>query len=496
MMPRRALVAIGLAAIALFTTIVAPVLQLHAPYLVPMAAVLAAAWYAGLWAGLVTSLTTMLGIAFYLLPPEHSFRVAALGDVVRLTLFAVVSLFLSALIDRGRRTAATLRATLLSIDDAVIVTDRHARVTFMNPVAEHLTGWPLTKAAGREVAEIYRVVDEASREPLSNRIVGMLRESVLRESTILGPYRERLLLANDGREHPVVDSGASVVDENGERIGAVLVFRDVSEQRAARQEAERANRLKDEFLATVSHELRTPLNAILGWTRMLRTGSMPTGAAIRAIEAVDRNADALAVLVNDLLDVSRIVTGQLRLTLEETDVAQLVRESLETFGPSVGAKRLQLEANIDEVPRLSVDATRLRQVVWNLLSNAIKFTPAGGKVDVRVGQDGAWVLVSVCDTGQGIDPGQLPFVFNRFWQANPVPTRAIGGLGLGLAIVRHLVEAHGGTVKAESEGLGMGATFTVSLPVHVGESADKPAAPAVPESGRSADVSEATERTG
>lgn len=465
MLMRRFLVAVALAAVTLFATIAAPVLRMNAPYLLPMAAVMTAAWYAGLWAGLVTSFIVMVGIGYYLLPPSFSFAIASGDDMFRLAIFAVVSLVMSTIIERGRRTSATLRATLWSIDDAVIVTDGQGRVTFMNPVAERLTGWTLVTAAGHPVADVYRIVDEASREPTSSRIEGMLRESALREGAILGPPKERLLLSAHGAEHPVVDSGSSVIDENGDRIGAVLVFRDVSEQRAARQSAERANRLKDEFLATVSHELRTPLNAVLGWTRMLRTGSVAPAATMRAIEAVDRNADALSNLVNDLLDVSRIVTGQLRLNPEPTDVAQLVRDSVEALGPPVAAKRLKLVAEIDPVPRLLVDVNRLRQVVWNLLSNAIKFTPAGGEVSVRVSQEDVWVRIVVSDTGQGIAGDQLPYVFNRFWQADAAPTRTVGGLGLGLAIVRHLVEAHAGTVTAESLGVGQGASFTVSLPL-------------------------------
>ncbi len=465
MLVRRFFVAVALAAVTLFVTLAAPVLRMNAPYLLPVAAVMTAAWYAGLWAGVLTSFIVMAGIAFYLLPPGLSFRITSGDDMFRLAIFATVSLAMSAIIERGRRTSATMRATLWSIDDAVIVTDRQGRVTFMNPVAERLTGWTLPSAAGRAVADVYRIVDEASREPTTSRIEGMLRESALREGAILGPAKERLLLSTHGAEHPVVDSGSSVIDENGDRIGAVLVFRDVSEQRAARQAAERANRLKDEFLATVSHELRTPLNAVLGWTRMLRTGSVAPSATMRAIEAVDRNADALATLVNDLLDVSRIVTGQLRLNAEPTDVAQLVRDSLEGLGPPVAAKRLTVAADVDPVPRLLVDASRLRQVVWNLLSNAIKFTPAGGRISVRVSVEDVWVRIVVSDTGQGITGEQLPYVFNRFWQADAAPTRTVGGLGLGLAIVRHLVEAHAGTVTADSAGVGQGASFTVSLPL-------------------------------
>jgi PAS domain S-box-containing protein len=480
MLLRRILVAVALAAIALFATATAPVLRMNAPYLLPMAGVMTAAWYAGLWAGLLTSFLAMAGVGYVLLPPEFTLRINSGDDMFRLALFAVVSLFMSAIIERGRRTSATLRATLWSIDDAVIVTDRQGRVTFLNPVAERLTGWTMRQAIGHPVSDVYRILDEPTRQPISSRIEGMLRESVLREGTILGPRKERLLVSAGGTEYPIVDSDSSVTDENGDRIGAVLVFRDVSEQRAARQAAERANRLKDEFLATVSHELRTPLNAVLGWTRMLRTGSIAPAATTRAIEAVDRNADALANLVNDLLDVSRIVTGQLRLNPEPTDVVQLVRDSTEALGPSLAAKRLSITAAIDPVPRMLVDANRLRQIVWNLLSNAIKFTPAGGEISVRVSADDAWMHVIVSDTGRGIEPDQLAYVFNRFWQADASPTKAVGGLGLGLAIVRHLAEAHAGTVRAESDGIGKGARFTVSLPLAAAVSEVAAAEPPAP----------------
>jgi PAS domain S-box-containing protein len=463
-MLRLVLLAIAFASVGLSVTLGSAELRLQAPYLLPLASILMAAWFGGLWAGLLALVLLILGIMYFLLPPTDSFGISSGGDVIRLTLFALVAVCMNLIIEKGRRTAATLRATLASIDDAVIVTDLQGRITFMNPVAERLTGWTLNTAAGRRVSEIYRIVDEPSGEVVSSRIEGMLRDGVLREGMILGPRKERMLASKGGGEHPVVDSGSSVVDEQGERTGAVLVFRDVSEQRAAREAAERANRLKDEFLATVSHELRTPLNAVLGWTKMLRSGSMSANAVTRAIEAVDRNADALAALVNDLLDVSRIVTGQLRLNPEPTDIAQVVRESLETLGPSMGAKGLHLSADVDTVPALTVDANRIRQVVWNLLSNAIKFTPPGGDISVRLAKTEAGVEIVVSDTGQGIDAAQLPLVFNRFWQADAAPTRTVGGLGLGLSIVRHLIEAHAGTVTAASEGLGKGATFTAFLP--------------------------------
>jgi CheY-like chemotaxis protein len=239
--------------------------------------------------------------------------------------------------------------------------------------------------------------------------------------------------------------------------------------RTALAQAEEANRLKDEFLAVLSHELRTPLNAILGWARMLRAGTLPEADVPRALETIERNAQAQAQLIEDLLDVSRIVSGKLRLDMRPIDVGEIVEEAIDTVRPTADARGVSLSAAINHVGPASGDPQRLQQVVWNLLSNAIKFTPPGGRADVRLEQAGSMVRIIVSDTGQGIDPEFLPYVFDRFRQGASVPgTTRRKGLGLGLAIVRHLVEAHAGTVSAASNGLGKGATFTVEVPVMVG----------------------------
>ena len=240
--------------------------------------------------------------------------------------------------------------------------------------------------------------------------------------------------------------------------------------RSALAAAEEANRLKDEFLAVLSHELRTPLNAILGWARMLRAGTLPPDNVPRALETIERNAQAQAQLIEDLLDVSRIVSGKLRLEMRTVDVADVVRETLETVQPTADARGVALTSAIGSVGPVSGDAQRLQQVIWNLLSNSIKFTPRSGTVHVDVHQDVGLVRIAVSDTGRGIDKEFLPYVFDRFRQAAGQGTPKRTGLGLGLAIVRHLVEAHAGNVNATSEGMGKGATFTVELPVLVGRS--------------------------
>ena len=235
---------------------------------------------------------------------------------------------------------------------------------------------------------------------------------------------------------------------------------------AARREAEAANRAKDEFLATLSHELRTPLNAIVGWTRMLLDGMLDEQSARRALAIVDRNAHAQAQLVTDLLDVSRIITGKLSLNLRPLDLGSVIGAALDTVRPAAEAKQIRITSKLSSAARLTTgDFQRLQQVVWNLLSNAIKFTPEGGVVDVQLLEHGPGKLrLTVTDSGIGIAPEFLPHVFDRFRQADGSSTRQHGGLGLGLAIVRHLVEQHGGTVFAESGGPGRGATFIVELP--------------------------------
>ena len=237
-------------------------------------------------------------------------------------------------------------------------------------------------------------------------------------------------------------------------------------ERTARQAAEESNRLKDEFLATVSHELRTPLTAILGWARLLEDGSLDDGVKNQAIETICRNAKSQAQIVDDILDVSRIITGNLYLDLHPLELAPVVKNAINVVRPTADAKGIRIDAHLDTTPAMvSGDANRLQQVIWNLLSNAVKFTDNGGRVIVKLSLIGSTVQITVSDTGQGISREFMPYVFDRFRQADSTTTRHHGGLGLGLAIARHLVEIHGGTIKAESAGESRGATFTIRLPM-------------------------------
>jgi PAS domain S-box-containing protein len=370
--------------------------------------------------------------------------------------------------------------TLDSIGDAVIATDVQGRVAFMNPIAEHLTGFRLDDARGRACTDVFNIINEDSRHIVDSPVTRVLAEGV-----IVGLANHTLLIAADGTERPIDDSGAPIRNRAGRVVGVVLVFRDIGErrrveaerrivsaererlleaERAARADAERASRVKDEFVAMVSHELRTPLNAILGWTQLMKQSGTDSDMLTRGIEIIARNTRVQAQLISDLLDMSRIVSGKLRLTIEKVDLAALVRTAIEAVQQAADNKHIAIRQEIHASLPMAGDAGRVQQVVWNVLWNAIKFTPEGGTISVRLRAVGADAQITVADTGVGIREDFLPHVFDRFQQDNLAITRRFGGLGLGLSIAKHLVDLHGGTITAESRGEGKGATFTITLP--------------------------------
>jgi PAS domain S-box-containing protein len=372
--------------------------------------------------------------------------------------------------------------TLESIGDAVIATDVRGRVVFMNPVAEHLTGWRMDTARDRACTEVFNIVNEKTLRVVENPVTRILQEGV-----VVGLANHTLLIAADGTERPIDDSGAPIRNREGRIVGVVLVFRDVSErrraeaerelaareherllvaERTARAEAERANRLKDDFVAMVSHELRTPLNAILGWTELMLKKRDDEALAARGLEIVARNTKLQTQLIADLLDISRIVSGKLRLDMQSVHLASIVEGAIETVEHAADAKGIAIDRQLDRsIGPMAGDPARLQQVVWNLLSNALKFTTQGGRVRVSLRRAGSHAEIVVEDNGVGIRPDFLPHVFDRFQQADASRARRFGGLGLGLSIVQNLVQFHGGTVRAESDGEGHGATFTISLPL-------------------------------
>jgi PAS domain S-box-containing protein len=362
--------------------------------------------------------------------------------------------------------ATALRAT----GDGVLIIGRDHRTSFMNAAGERLTGWTEPHAIGRHVAQVLQTQDPAS---------GRVRNPLTADEGSLHDY---LLLDRAGSQRPIEVMHASIRDDTGEISGAILTFRDVSERLAANAErdallqreqrarlaADAANRSKDEFLATLSHELRTPATSILGWVRVLRTGRTGTTNVASVLEALERSAKAQAALIEDLLDVSRIVSGTMRLAFQTASVPDLLAAAVAVLHPGADAKGVSVAVNAaDCIPSVQADPARLQQVFWNLLSNAIKFTDRGGAVNARIAVDDRVVIVEIQDTGRGIDAAVLPFVFDTFRQGDGSSTRSHGGLGLGLSIVRHIVEAHGGTVAASSKGAGQGACFTVRLPIRV-----------------------------
>jgi signal transduction histidine kinase/ActR/RegA family two-component response regulator len=291
------------------------------------------------------------------------------------------------------------------------------------------------------------------------------REEVVRAREELVRLREQ-----------AVEQGASAgsdigrLNEQLREANERLVVATIQAQ-AAEEHADEANHIKDDFLATVSHELRTPLNAVLGWARMLTTKQLTAEREAHALATIERNAASLAHIIDDLLDVSRIIAGRMQISLQPIDLVAATRAALEVVGPLARQKRVDLRFSPepDAPAMVSGDADRLQQVIWNLLTNAVKFTAEGGRVDVSIAHTGSTLELTIADTGEGIGPELLPYIFDRFRQADGAPSRRHGGLGLGLAIVRQLVEAQGGTVRALSEGIGCGATFSVRLPILAGD---------------------------
>jgi PAS domain S-box-containing protein len=313
--------------------------------------------------------------------------------------------------------------------------------------------------------DLDRLVDDAHQREIlkamgarSMMVVPLMaRERCLAALTVVSAQSGRRYVRDD------LDLAAELGRRGALAVDNARLYRASQEARTA---AEKANRAKDEFLATLSHELRTPLTPILGWTVMLRSGNLDQPSILRGLEVIERNVRAQTQLIGDLLDVSRIITGKLRLEVRPIDLAPVVEAGVDAVRSSAEAKEIALELDLPPgLPRVLGDPDRLQQVVWNLVSNAVKFTPQHGRIEVRLAKADSHISLQVRDSGKGITPDFLPFVFDRFRQADSTSTRSHGGLGLGLAIVRHLVELHGGTVAAESGGEGNGAVFTVNLPL-------------------------------
>ena len=577
-------------------------------------AVLVSAWYGGKGPGfLSTALTLAAALA---IRASYGWTFAT-TQVLGLVAFAAGGLLITKLVDdlqaarrRAEEERQRLEAVLTSIGDAVIATDEHGRVTFMNAVAERLTGWDMSAASGCRLPEVFNIVNEQTRARVEDPV-----QKVLRTGHIVGLANHTVLIAPDGRETPIDDSAAPIHDREGRTRGVVLVFRDISDRkraaaererlaaivessedaiiakspegiilswnagaerifgytaneivgqpistlipaeraddfplilerlrrgervkhyitqrvrkdgqvidvsltvspirdaagnligaskiarditerlraerllREAKETAEAANRAKDQFLAALSHELRTPLNPVLLALTSMLDDYQASGDIRPTLEMIRHNVELEARLIDDLLDVMRIVRGKLALHREVANVHDLIERSVEICRSELHGKQQRLELDLSaDAPHVNADATRLQQVFWNLLRNAIKFTPGGGTITLRTrnipGTDSACspglLVAEVSDTGIGIDAEFLPRVFDAFEQGQDSVARRYGGLGLGLAISRSIVEAHGGKLAAASGGKDRGSTFTLVLPSIVAPETRTPAAP-------------------
>jgi PAS domain S-box-containing protein len=494
---RYAVAVILILAVVSLKILLHPLIEDTAPFLFFTLAVMFVSWFGGLYPGLFTTVvSSVIGIYFFV-EPHYSFLINTQSDFVKIISFFIIGVTISWIIEQLRtaRDVAELKADeaqaeaesrrkaqeaaqesedrfRLAADTAPVliwIAGADKIATWYNKPWLNFTGKPLEQEISNgwsgvhpldleRTLEIYNSAYEA-RKPFSME------------------YRLR---RHDGIYRWLLDNGVPRFAPHGEFLGFIGSCIDIHERKQAEAEREKllkeaqtaykqaeiANRMKDEFLATVSHELRTPLNAILGWTQMLKNGIVGYEQLPKAIDTIERNSRSQAQLVEDLLDVTRIVSGKLRINIKPVELTSIVETAIDTVRPAAEARDIEIEKHFDEHPALvSGDAERLQQIVWNLLSNAIKFTPKGGRVSVSLERADQTAQITVTDTGKGIEPEFLPYVFDRFRQADGSSTRKHGGLGLGLAIVKHLVELHGGTISATSEGVGKGAAFAVRLPL-------------------------------
>jgi PAS domain S-box-containing protein len=420
-------------------------------------------------------------------PARHEFPSESLGGWAEVRMYPFSEGIAINFRDIGAQKEAEQRSSRLaaivaSSDDAIVGKDINGVITSWNQAAERMFGYPATEAIGRHITMIippnrYREEDAVLARIRSGQSVD---------------HFETVRVRKDGRLIEVSITVSPIRGADGAVVGASKIARDVGAQRqvereraelltrtqAARAEAEAANRAKDDFLTTLSHELRTPLNAVYGWAAMLQAGQVDESTRARAIDAIMRNANAQVQLIDDLLDVSRIASGKLRLDPRPLEPRPVIEAAVEAVRPAALAKGIRLDMDLAPKPAAIIgDPNRLQQVVWNLLSNAVKFTPRSGSVRVALRERDSHVEIEVSDSGIGITPDLLPHVFERFRQGDSSSTRLQGGLGLGLTLVKQLVELHGGTVTAESGGVGQGSTFTVLLPLRVAGHPDTPAPP-------------------
>ncbi|HTI39687.1 MAG TPA: ATP-binding protein [Vicinamibacterales bacterium] len=355
---------------------------------------------------------------------------------------------------RDGNSESHLAAIVSSSEDAIVSKDLNGIIQTWNRSAERMFGYTAEEAVGRSIT----IIIPEDRLAEEETVLTSIRAGVPIE------HFETIRRRKDGTLIEISLTVSPIIRADGVIIGASKIARDITEQKRLQRAAEEGSRMKDEFLALLSHELRTPLNTVMGYMRILRRDDLAPELRERALDAMERNSASLTQLVNDVLDTSRIVTGKMRLVLAPVSLPQIIADAIETIRAPAISKGVQLELHMGGSLEVIGDEDRLRQVLWNLLSNAVKFTPEGGRVTLDAEVERGGVRIVVADTGIGITRENLPLVFQRFWQAEQGTSREYAGLGLGLALVRHIVEMHGGTIEAASGGRDQGATFTVRLP--------------------------------
>jgi PAS domain S-box-containing protein len=366
-----------------------------------------------------------------------------------------------------RRDTAKVRAseehlatTLRSIGDAVIATDPRGLITLMNPVAESVTGWSATDARGASLDAVFRIINEETRNIVESPVA-----KVLREGGIVGLANHTLLIRRDGTEVAIEDSGAPILDRSGDTLGVVLVFRDASRERAVERALLEADRRKDEFLATLAHELRNPLAPIRQAAGVARAPAATESQVRWAHDVIERQVQNMARLLDDLLDVSRITRGTMEIRKELVELQVVMDAAIEIARPAIEARNHTLSVEYPLGTKVYADSLRLAQVIANLLTNAAKYTDPGGQIRVTGHSHGGELILKVSDTGIGISADMLPRIFEMFVQVKSALDKSEGGLGIGLALARGLTTLHGGSLEADSAGLGSGSTFTLRLPL-------------------------------
>ena len=437
------------------------------PFMLFFPAILASGWWWGRGPALVCVALCALASGYVWSAPGAGLKLNP-ADLIDLTSFILVGTILAvmsaAFRDERRRTEAARRQLarfLESTGDAFMAFDRDWRYTYVNPRAAQFARLSADYMIGRSLLDLFPDITSGRFFQAAERV---MRERV---PLSVDSYYAPLDTWFENDIYPVEDGiGVFYRDVTARKRAAELADELLRREQIARSESEAANRLKDEFLATLSHELRTPLNAIIGWASLLGSGRLTSVDTNRAVDTILRNARAQTHLIEDLLDVSRIISGKLRLDVHPVEVAPVLDAALDAVRPAAQAKEIHLQVEMDPDAVVVIgDPPRLQQIAWNLLSNAIKFTPRGGRVDVTLRRVGSQVELTVRDTGIGIAPHMLPRIFDRFAQADSSSTREYHGLGLGLSLVRYLVDAHGGSVSAASPGEGQGTTVMVCLPL-------------------------------